>query len=134
MGGSSGKINEAAKAFVDENISNNKVVVFSKSYCPYCKMAKTSLSEVGLDAANYRVLELDQHRSSAYSSGDVQDYLQTISHISTVRKIKISFYSLTIFSRPWYVGSFKFKLFKFEFQSAFFRISQNIKNSTLFGK
>lgn len=86
MGGSSGKINEAAKTFVDESISNNKVVVFSKSYCPYCTMAKTSMSDVGLDTADYLVIELDQYRNKEYSSGDVQDYLETISHISTVSK------------------------------------------------
>lgn len=29
-----------AAVFVKEAIANNKVVIFSKSYCPYCDMAK----------------------------------------------------------------------------------------------
>lgn len=84
MGGIPGKINETAKAFVDESVTNNKVVVFSKSTCPYCTMAKTSLADVGLNTNTLLVIELDQHRSTDYSPRDVQDYLQTITSISTV--------------------------------------------------
>lgn len=29
-----------AKSFVSETIASDKVVIFSKSYCPYCTMAK----------------------------------------------------------------------------------------------
>lgn len=29
-----------AANFVNDAIANNKVVIFSKSYCPYCTMAK----------------------------------------------------------------------------------------------
>lgn len=47
-----------AKKLVDDAIKNNKVAVFSKSYCPFCKMAKETLSSAGL--ANYYVLELDE--------------------------------------------------------------------------
>lgn len=45
-----------AKAFVDEEIKK-PAVVFSKSYCPFCKMAKSVLNEVG---AKYAVHELDE--------------------------------------------------------------------------
>ena len=45
-----------AKAFVDEEIKK-PAVVFSKSYCPFCKMAKSVLNEVG---AKYTVHELDE--------------------------------------------------------------------------
>lgn len=51
-------IAEMAKEFVDEQIKSNKVVVFSKSYCPYCKMAKKCLEEA-LGSTPYRVIELD---------------------------------------------------------------------------
>lgn len=30
----------SAKSFVDVQLKDGKVVVFSKSYCPYCKKAK----------------------------------------------------------------------------------------------
>ena len=45
-----------AQAFVEEQIKN-PVVVFSKSYCPYCKMAKQAIRDAGL--ANFLVIELD---------------------------------------------------------------------------
>ena len=47
---------EMAKAFVDAEIQK-PVVVFSKSYCPFCKMAKNVLSEIGVQYALY---ELDE--------------------------------------------------------------------------
>ncbi|GAN07258.1 conserved hypothetical protein [Mucor ambiguus] len=53
---------------VEEAIQNNKVVVFSKSYCPYCKKAKALLSSLDIEFA---VIELDLH-----SQGEaIQAYL-----------------------------------------------------------
>ena len=37
-------------------ISDNKVMVFSKSYCPYCTETKQALTKLGVD---YKVIELD---------------------------------------------------------------------------
>ncbi|KAH8371509.1 hypothetical protein KR093_007752 [Drosophila rubida] len=42
--------------FVRETINNHKVVIFSKSYCPYCSMAKEQFRK--LDVAT-TVVELD---------------------------------------------------------------------------
>ena len=44
------------KKFVDGTIEENKVAVFSKSFCPYCHMAKEALNETGV---KYKVIELD---------------------------------------------------------------------------
>ena len=49
-----------AKAFVDEEIKK-PVVVFSKTYCPFCKMAKDTLNSTG---AKFEVIELDERRGS----------------------------------------------------------------------
>lgn len=38
-------------------ITKNDVVVFSKSYCPYCTKAKSALKSINI---NYEVLELDR--------------------------------------------------------------------------
>ncbi|GAN09598.1 glutaredoxin [Mucor ambiguus] len=38
-------------------ITENKVMIFSKSYCPYCLDAKDLLSELSID---YKAIELDQ--------------------------------------------------------------------------
>jgi glutaredoxin 3 len=42
---------------------NNKVVVFSKSYCPYCTKTKTLFKDLGVSA---KVLELDQISDGDY--------------------------------------------------------------------
>ncbi|ROL40740.1 Ubiquitin carboxyl-terminal hydrolase isozyme L5 [Anabarilius grahami] len=39
-------------------VSSNCVVIFSKTTCPYCKMAKNVFNEIG---ATYKVVELDEH-------------------------------------------------------------------------
>ena len=46
-----------AQAYVDGKVQNNKVMVFSKSYCPYCKMAKDALNSTGV---KYELVELDE--------------------------------------------------------------------------
>ncbi|CAN8244189.1 unnamed protein product [Cochlearia groenlandica] len=43
--------------FVKKTISSHKIVIFSKSYCPYCKRAKSVFSE--LDQVPH-VVELDE--------------------------------------------------------------------------
>ncbi|TRY96942.1 hypothetical protein DNTS_014287 [Danionella cerebrum] len=44
--------------FVKDVVSSNCVVIFSKTTCPYCKMAKNVFNEIG---ATYKVVELDEH-------------------------------------------------------------------------
>jgi len=48
---------EMAQKFVDDRIREHKVVVFSKTYCPFCKMAKDVLNKTGV---KYDLLELDE--------------------------------------------------------------------------
>ena len=47
----------AAKDKAQKLIDDNAVVVFSKSYCPYCKATKSLLDS---NKAKYELLELDQ--------------------------------------------------------------------------
>lgn len=47
-----------AEEFVKLQVSSDKVVMFSKSFCPHCKKAKQALKDVGLN--DYAVIELDQ--------------------------------------------------------------------------
>jgi len=47
----------AAKSKVQGLIDDNAVVVFSKSYCPYCTATKKTLAGLGVQAV---VVELDQ--------------------------------------------------------------------------
>ncbi|EDW00873.1 glutaredoxin-C4 [Drosophila grimshawi] len=45
-----------AAQFVRQTINDNKVVIFSKSYCPYCSMAKEQFRKLDVKA---HVVELD---------------------------------------------------------------------------
>lgn len=47
----------AAKTKAQQIIDENAVVVFSKSYCPYCRASKALLNDLH---ANYFLMELDQ--------------------------------------------------------------------------
>lgn len=45
-----------AEQFVDSLLDKHRVVVFSKSYCPYCKMANRILSEIG---AQFEIIQIE---------------------------------------------------------------------------
>lgn len=47
---------EMAEEFVQGQLSQHSVVVFSKSYCPYCKMANDILKNTG---AKFEVIQLE---------------------------------------------------------------------------
>ncbi|KAB8278773.1 putative glutaredoxin Grx1 [Aspergillus minisclerotigenes] len=72
----------AAKTKAQGIINDNAVVVFSKSYCPYCKSSKSLLSQLD---AKYLTIELDEE-----SDGNaIQDALVEISGQRTVPNIFI---------------------------------------------
>jgi glutaredoxin 3 len=48
-----------AKEYVQKKITTHKVVVFSKTYCPYCIKAKKALGTI-LKPDQMEVIELDQ--------------------------------------------------------------------------
>ena len=77
------KENMASKVeFVKGKIGSNKVAVFSKTYCPFCKKAKEALKESGLK--DYFLLELDE-----MDDGDaVQDALLQITGGRSVRLVR----------------------------------------------
>nr|XP_054764858.1 uncharacterized protein LOC129271558 [Lytechinus pictus]XP_054764860.1 uncharacterized protein LOC129271560 [Lytechinus pictus] len=72
-----------AQAFVDAAIRDNKVVMFSKTYCPYCKMAKSALNSAGLK--NYKVIELENHSMC----DQIQDYLLKLTKARSVPRVFI---------------------------------------------
>ncbi|KAM3914282.1 glutaredoxin 2 [Leptodactylus fuscus] len=47
---------EALKT-VEETVSQNCVVIYSKTSCPYCKMAKDAFNSINV---NYKTIELDE--------------------------------------------------------------------------
>ncbi|KIW25074.1 glutaredoxin [Cladophialophora immunda] len=72
----------AAKQKAQQIIDENPVVVFSKSYCPYCRASKTLLNELH---AKYYLLELDEIDDGAA----LQDALEEITGQRSVPNIFI---------------------------------------------
>ncbi|KAM3965761.1 uncharacterized protein ACR2FA_000087 [Aphomia sociella] len=69
--------------FIKTAITQDKVVVFSKSYCPYCKLAKDVFQKV---KQPIKVYELDQR-----DDGDViQNNLQEVTGFRTVPQVFIN--------------------------------------------
>ncbi|CAH0725730.1 unnamed protein product, partial [Brenthis ino] len=69
--------------FIKEAISQEKVVVFSKSYCPYCKLAKDVFEKV---KQPIKVYELDERNDGAA----IQDNLAEITGFRTVPQVFIN--------------------------------------------
>lgn len=61
-------------------IEANKVMVFSKTYCPYCDKAKKVFNSIG---AKYEVLELDQDADG----NAIQDALHKMTGQRTVPNV-----------------------------------------------
>ncbi|XP_063056167.1 glutaredoxin 2 isoform X2 [Engraulis encrasicolus] len=69
--------------FVQDVVSQNCVVIFSKTSCPYCKMAKNVFNEIG---ATYKVIELDQHSEGR----QLQEALAQMTGAKTVPRVFIN--------------------------------------------
>lgn len=76
-----------AKTMVDAKIAGKKVVIFSKSYCPYCVKVKKLLAKYNLTAEDLEVIELDQ----APYSGDADAIQNYLSKITGARSVCIHF-------------------------------------------
>eukprot|EP01112_Ceratiomyxa_fruticulosa_P007616 TRINITY_DN197_c0_g1_i2.p1 TRINITY_DN197_c0_g1~~TRINITY_DN197_c0_g1_i2.p1 ORF type:complete len:136 (-),score=27.54 TRINITY_DN197_c0_g1_i2:159-566(-) len=64
-------------------INQNSVMVFSKSYCPFCRKAKDLLTSKGVD---FKVVELNEDPLGS----DIQNYLKIFTGQSTVPNIFIN--------------------------------------------
>jgi glutaredoxin 3 len=72
------------KETVDQLINNNKVVIFSKTYCPYCTKAKKIIGKY-LSGAKVVIVELDQRPDG----GALQDYLGQLTGARSVPRVFI---------------------------------------------
>ncbi|CAI5742223.1 unnamed protein product [Hyaloperonospora brassicae] len=70
----------SAKETVEAKIAASPVVVYSKSYCPYCIKTKSLLTQLGVQ---YEVVELDQ----VPNGSEQQNALEEITGQSTVPNV-----------------------------------------------
>ena len=68
---------------IKSDIESNKVMVYSKSYCPFAAQTKQLLSSNGIAA---KILELDQEGNGA----EIQATLKTMTNQSTVPNVFIN--------------------------------------------
>ncbi|CAL1593423.1 unnamed protein product [Knipowitschia caucasica] len=73
----------ACVQYVQEVVSQNCVVIFSKTTCPYCRMAKSVFNEIG---ASYKVIELDEHNDGRR----LQEALAQMTGARTVPRVFIN--------------------------------------------
>ncbi|MFH4982215.1 hypothetical protein AB6A40_008924 [Gnathostoma spinigerum] len=74
-----------AKSYVDSVIKSRKIVIFSKTYCPYCIKAKHALQSYQLKEGSLECVELNKRSDCS----EVQAYLKTITGESTVPRVFI---------------------------------------------
>eukprot|EP00195_Chlamydomonas_chlamydogama_P013002 CAMPEP_0202901172 /NCGR_PEP_ID=MMETSP1392-20130828/13764_1 /ASSEMBLY_ACC=CAM_ASM_000868 /TAXON_ID=225041 /ORGANISM="Chlamydomonas chlamydogama, Strain SAG 11-48b" /LENGTH=138 /DNA_ID=CAMNT_0049587689 /DNA_START=47 /DNA_END=463 /DNA_ORIENTATION=+ len=75
---------DGAKQLVDETLKQHKVVVFSKSYCPYCAKAKSALGGL-LRSDQFYAIEIENRADC----GEIQDYLQSLTGARSVPRVFI---------------------------------------------
>eukprot|EP00598_Pedospumella_elongata_P007757 CAMPEP_0184986628 /NCGR_PEP_ID=MMETSP1098-20130426/17305_1 /TAXON_ID=89044 /ORGANISM="Spumella elongata, Strain CCAP 955/1" /LENGTH=101 /DNA_ID=CAMNT_0027510963 /DNA_START=136 /DNA_END=441 /DNA_ORIENTATION=- len=73
----------AVKTLTTGAIKDNKVMVFSKSYCPYCAKTKATLDGMGI---KYGLFELDKMPEG----GEVQDFLLELTKQRTVPNVFVN--------------------------------------------
>lgn len=75
---------------VDAKIAEKRVMVFSKSYCPFCEEAKKIFSSYvrssKLDPRDYEVMEIEDHPNCQ----NIQDYLRSITGARSVSTFDMS--------------------------------------------
>jgi len=73
----------SASELVSSLIKKHAVVVFSKTYCPYCKKAKAALTAI---KAPFEAVELDTRNDGA----DIQNALEKLTGRRTVPNVFIA--------------------------------------------
>nr|XP_054754143.1 uncharacterized protein LOC129260123 [Lytechinus pictus] len=71
----------SVKCLVQGLIKSHRIMLFSKSYCPFCLMAKSVLQEAG--ATKVKVLEIEERTDEQ----DIQDVLQDLTGVRTVPSV-----------------------------------------------
>ncbi|XP_020285441.1 glutaredoxin-C4-like isoform X2 [Pseudomyrmex gracilis] len=70
----------ATRDLVNDLIAKDSIVIFSKSYCPYCKMAKEVFDKL---KKKYSTIELDDREDAQ----EIQDVLGELTGARTVPRV-----------------------------------------------
>ncbi|KAI9469928.1 MAG: glutaredoxin [Benjaminiella poitrasii] len=76
-------VSQGIRDFVQKAIRSNKVMIFSKSYCPYCISVKDLFDDMHVD---YKALELNEHENGEA----IQNTLAELTKQTTVPNIFIN--------------------------------------------
>ncbi|KAG5674722.1 hypothetical protein PVAND_004674 [Polypedilum vanderplanki] len=82
MGSTSTKLNPVVEEFVKNSLNQQRVVIFSKSYCPYCKIAKDQFKKLNVD---YLAIEIENRPDC----NEIQSVLGSITGAKTVPRVFI---------------------------------------------
>ncbi|KAG0196111.1 thioredoxin reductase, partial [Mortierella sp. GBA43] len=72
----------SVRSLIRTSIAQNPVMIFSKSYCPYCMRVKDLFDDINV---KYSAIELDEHERG----NDIQDMLKKVSGQSTVPNVYV---------------------------------------------
>lgn len=78
-----------AQALVDSKIAGKKVMVFSKTFCPFCTKAKKAIEQhipKDLKAEDYEVMEIENRKDCA----EIQAILKNMTGASSVPRVFIN--------------------------------------------
>ncbi|XP_054919735.1 uncharacterized protein [Dermacentor andersoni] len=73
----------AASSFIEQTLENSPVVIFSKSYCPFCRKAKQVFDELHV---SYVAVELDGRADAS----EIQNVLRQMTGASTVPRVFVN--------------------------------------------
>ncbi|XP_034296602.1 glutaredoxin-1 [Pantherophis guttatus] len=74
-----------AQQFVDSHIAPDKVVVFGKNSCPFCKSALDLLKQINIKPGHLEYIDLARQKNM----DAIQDYLMQLTGARTVPRIFI---------------------------------------------
>merc|ERR1711963_268976 len=75
----------SVKAQMDQLIKEYPVFVISKSYCPFCTMAKNALKNHAIPGDKIKVMEIENNEDC----GEIQDYMSQLTGARSVPRVFI---------------------------------------------
>jgi len=73
------------KAYVAELIKTKKVVMISKTYCPFCTKAKNALANYKINPEDYVILEIEDRDDM----DEIQNYMSELTGARSVPRVFI---------------------------------------------